>query len=573
MKLPGRRRLHRPLPMPSTRGVGLYAAVARVLPLNYGNKILLVAFLGINMPLLSLIAAYAMTTAPDANEVLRVLGIALAATLVGAALALVILNGLLRPILMTSQGLRRYTADRILPELPTGFTDDAGTLMSDTVASLSRLDAMLDDLAYLDPVTGLPNRDHLLRQLADRLQAGELLALCVIELRNLPAITAAFGQAGADAAMRLLARRLLVHAGHSTPLARLDGGRFAFALDPSLAEPTLAVRIEAIVAALCLELGHGSMILLPEFITGVAIAPDDARTAEALLNAAQAAIPATGLPSPAYFSPTAQAEARNRLDMERDLRRALERGEFLLHYQPVLRATGNGPPRILGAEALLRWNHPTRGMISPATFIPVAEQAGLMDPIGLWVLRTGCAELRAWADAGLPALRLAVNLSAKQFAEHRLIESIAEALAAHGVSPGLLEVEMTESAAMHDRDMTRRVFNALHVLGVTIAIDDFGTGYSTLGHLRELRFDRLKIDQEFVRNVHADRSSQAICRALMELAGGLDLEVLAEGVETPEEVAWLRSNGCALFQGFYFGRPIPAEAFVARVRADGAAAA
>jgi EAL domain-containing protein (putative c-di-GMP-specific phosphodiesterase class I) len=191
----------------------------------------------------------------------------------------------------------------------------------------------------------------------------------------------------------------------------------------------------------------------------------------------------------------------------------------------------------------------------------------LMDPIGLWVLRTGGRQLRLWDEAGLPGLRLAVNLSARQFSDRGLVRSISEALSAHAVPAHRLEVEMTESAAMHDRDMTRRVFTDLHALGATVAIDDFGTGYSTMSHLRDLRFDVLKIDREFVRGVESSRSGRAICKALIELANGLDIEVLAEGVETADEVRQLRSHGCGLFQGFYFGRPMPEEAFRDLVRA------
>ncbi len=184
-----------------------------------------------------------------------------------------------------------------------------------------------------------------------------------------------------------------------------------------------------------------------------------------------------------------------------------------------------------------------------------------MDPIGLWVLRTGCRQLRLWDEAGLPGLRLAFNLSAGQFGDRRLVRIISDALSAQALPAHRLEIEMTESAAMQDRDMTRRVFSDLHALGATVAIDDFGTGYSTMSHLRDLRFDVLKIDREFVRGVDRSRSGRAICKALIELAHGLDIEVLAEGVETASELDELRRQGCGLFQGFYFGRPMAEAAF------------
>jgi EAL domain-containing protein (putative c-di-GMP-specific phosphodiesterase class I)/GGDEF domain-containing protein len=534
--------------------------------MSYRNKIMLIAFAGTHVPLLALVAWYATATSDSLRQALRVIGVALAATLVGTALTLIILNQLLRPILMTSQALRAYASNRRLPSLPVGFSDEAGTLMTDTVSTLTRLNAVLDTLSFVDSVTSLPNRDQMLRLLSERLAEGSRLALCVLVLRNAEQITTGFGPALADVALRLLAARLDAAVGHGAIVARLEGPRLAFVLDARL--PDLSVRLTTIMASLSPEITHGDMTVLPDLSLGVALAPEDAREASALLNAALAAVPAAGQAAPVFYSPHAQTAARRRLDLERELRRAVERDELSLHFQPVVRMTGQkGQPRVVGAEALLRWRHPVEGMIPPGVFIPVAEQCGLMDPIGLLVLRTGCRQLRLWDEAGLPALRLAVNLSAGQFSDRNLVRSIADALSVHSVPAHRLEVEMTESAAMHDRDMTSRVFSDLHALGATVAIDDFGTGYSTMSHLRDLRFDTLKIDREFVRGVESSRSGRAICKALIELANGLDIEVLAEGVETAEEVYELRSHGCGLFQGYHFGRPMPEPEFHAMLRA------
>jgi EAL domain-containing protein (putative c-di-GMP-specific phosphodiesterase class I)/GGDEF domain-containing protein len=554
---------HPDSPMP---GLGIYRALARRAPISYRSKIMLVAFFGTHVPLLALIAWYATTTSTSLGEALRVIGVALVATLAGTAVTLIVLNQLLRPILMTSQALRAYASDRRLPSLPIGYRDEAGTLMTDTVSALTRLDILLDTLAYIDKVTGLPNRDRMLRQLSEHLAEGDRLALGVIVLRNADQLTAGFGPAGTDLALRLLAARLDAAAVHRGIVARLEGARLAVVLDARM--PDLTAQLTALLALLGPEIAQGEMRVLPDLGMGVALAPEDATEAVALLNAAESAVPATPQAEPAFYSPAAQAAARRRLDLERELRHALERDELSLHFQPVVKVMGSpAQPRIVGAEALLRWQHPTEGMIPPGVFIPVAEQCGLMDPIGLWVLRTGGRQLRLWDEAGLPGLRLAVNLSARQFSDRGLVRSISEALSAHAVPAHRLEVEMTESAAMHDRDMTRRVFTDLHALGATVAIDDFGTGYSTMSHLRDLRFDVLKIDREFVRGVESSRSGRAICKALIELANGLDIEVLAEGVETADEVRQLRSHGCGLFQGFYFGRPMPEEAFRDLVRA------
>jgi EAL domain-containing protein (putative c-di-GMP-specific phosphodiesterase class I) len=275
----------------------------------------------------------------------------------------------------------------------------------------------------------------------------------------------------------------------------------------------------------------------------------------------------------AFFTQAGQTSARRQMDLQNALRRAVERQDFALHYQPVISATAGELPRIIGAEALLRWNHPELGPISPAVFIPIAERIGLMDEIGPWILQTGCAQLRAWDEAGLPPLRLAVNLSARQFSDRRLVTVIADFVQRFSVPPRRLEVEMTETAAMQDRATTRRVFGELRELGVTIAIDDFGTGYSTMSHLRDVTFDTLKIDREFVRDVDSTPSSRAICKALIELGRGLDIEVLAEGVERTEEVATLQTYGCSVFQGFYFGRPMPSADFTQAMREQASLAA
>jgi EAL domain-containing protein (putative c-di-GMP-specific phosphodiesterase class I) len=298
-----------------------------------------------------------------------------------------------------------------------------------------------------------------------------------------------------------------------------------------------------------------------------------AEQADALLNAALAAVPPAAQGVPGFFSPAAQEAARERLLIEHELRQALDHDELSLHFQPVMQAPqGAAPRRIVGAEALIRWNHPTRGLIMPGVFMPVAEQSELMNDIGRWVLRNGCHQLRLWDEAGMPALRLAVNLSAAQFADPRLSRNIGDALDAHGVAWDRLKVEMTETAVMGNRDKAARVFHDLRALGVTVAIDDFGTGYSTMSQIKDLPFDTMKIDREFVHGVDTSRESQAICRALIELAKGLDIAVLAEGVGVGADLKRMQMLGCELFQGYYFSRPMPADKFATWVHDKGALA-
>lgn len=537
----------------------LYRAVARAIPLGYRNKIMLIAFVGTHVPLLSLVIFFTLQT-EDFARALPAIGIALVATLLGTALTLALLNGLLRPILVTSAAVRAYVAHGELPSLPTSFNDEAGQLMADTVSSLTRLDAILETLTYVDQITGLPNRDHVLRRLDSEIADRKAFALGIVALQNLDEILAGFGEAGAVVALRIAASRLQAIAGPDALVARVDGRRFAVTFSLKDDTVSLETQAERILAGLSTEIREGDMQVTPLFVMGIALAPEDAREGGALLNAAQAAVPTDATTPVAFYTSASQSSARRQMDMQHALRRAVERQDFLLHYQPVIRFEGEAP-RIVGAEALLRWNHPEMGPVSPAVFIPLAERIGLMEEIGLWILQTGCGQLRRWDAEGLPPVRLAVNLSARQFSDRRLVTLIGDSISHFALPPQRLEVEMTETAAMQDRATTRRVFGDLHDLGVTVAIDDFGTGYSTMSHLRDMAFDTLKIDREFVRDVDGSASGRAICKALVELGHGLDIDVLAEGVERAEEVATLRGYGCTVFQGFHFGRPMPGPEF------------
>ncbi len=470
------------------------------------------------------------------------------------------LNHLLQPILMTSAGLRLYRTRRRLPELPTGFSDEAGTLMADAVRTLTDLDAAIDELAHYDKVTGLPNRDRLLAALAERIVRGHPFLLCVVRLGNYERLASTFDQATADTVLCHIAGHLRSAAGPDAVASRVEGSIVAFILAGGADPQELAARAETIIAPLRAETVQEHLTILPELLAGASVYPEDAQDAGTLLNNALAAL-AEGAAAPGpltFFSAAARDAARTRFRTEQELRRALGREEFILHFQPVVDL---GAGRVVGAEALIRWRHPERGLVPPALFIPVAETSGLIEPIGLWALRAACAQLRQWSDEGHHDLKLAVNLSARQFLDTRLTALIDDTLRENRVAAGRLEIELTETTAMQDRSRTRAIFGQLRELGVSIAIDDFGTGYSSMSYLKDLPFDKLKIDREFVSGVHHARAAGAICSALIELARGLGIAVLAEGTETEEEVRHLYQQGCTLFQGFYFARPLAAAAF------------
>ena len=293
---------------------------------------------------------------------------------------------------------------------------------------------------------------------------------------------------------------------------------------------------------------------------GVSLWPLDDRGPAALLDDALVALViARRRDAPwAFYSEGSRRALVERYALARELRRALGRDELTLHYQPIVDAARE---RVVGAEALIRWHHPTRGLVPPGRFIPLAEESELIEEIGLWTLGEVCRRIHDWREDGLVVPRIAVNLSARQFADPELPARITELFARHDIRPGELEVELTETSATADIVEASGTMRTLRSLGVRLAIDDFGTGYSSLSHLRTMPFDKLKIDREFVRDADSNADHLAICRTLIALGRELGIEVLAEGAETAEEVVALRSLGCELFQGYHFHRPLTGERF------------
>jgi EAL domain-containing protein (putative c-di-GMP-specific phosphodiesterase class I) len=278
-----------------------------------------------------------------------------------------------------------------------------------------------------------------------------------------------------------------------------------------------------------------------------------------LLNHALVSLVRSGGDGAAATTARPAGAARERFTLAQDLRHAIERRQLELHFQPVVDLAKGA---LVGAEALLRWHHPEAGLVSPDLFIPILEDADLIDEIGLWTLNAACREVHGWRRRGLNQLKVAVNLSARQLRDVDLVDRIARTLERHRLPPGALELELTETATTEDAARTLAVFGALRDLGVSLAIDDFGSGYSSLSYLKNLPFNKLKIDREFVTDIHQRRDSQAICQSLVALTRGLGLEILAEGVERIEEIEMLQVLGCNMFQGYYFSRPLNANDFI-----------
>ncbi|HEY3697001.1 bifunctional diguanylate cyclase/phosphodiesterase [Phenylobacterium sp.] len=531
----------------------VYNTAARLPWVGYRAKLLGVSALGAAAPI-ALIAG-----ASDG----RISAPLLAAAAALAAAGLAGLAHLLRPISVAAGELRQCAEASDAPGR--GRADEAGQLIADARHVAARLEALSFRLTHRHPVTRLPTREPFLATLAEDLAGAQGAAvLGVIRFADYDRL-AAFDQAAADRVLHAFARRLEGAVDQGRPLAQVDRDCFAVWVSGVDDPQTAAAELQALSYVLGQEIDAADFKITPNVGLGAAIHPHDGADAPILLTRALAALPKSGQLAAGrlnFFSAESSTAARARFSLEQSLRQAISREELLLHFQPVVDLTAG---RVVGAEALLRWRHPERGLVSPGEFIPVLEETGMMDEVGLWVLNTACRQARAWEDLGLRGLKMAVNLSARQFRDPALNTMIVRTLERHRLEPQSLELELTETATMEDAKHTRQLFGELIELGVSVAIDDFGTGYSSLSYLKNLPFSKLKIDREFVTDVHQRRDSHAICTALVELAHGLDILVLAEGVETREEADTLRALGCSMFQGFFFARPLAAEDFARTV--------
>lgn len=425
-----------------------------------------------------------------------------------------------------------------------------------------RLEALSHRSGARHPVTGLRMREHLLEAIGQDSAVGAPRLLAALRFADYDRI-ATFDQTAAHQALAALAKRLTDATHRDHMVAQVDRDCFAvwFAghadLDAARAE------LAALLHPLAQELPTRATAILPAIEVGTASFPDDASTPSLLLMRALTARSRPEVTAAGTMILTkvpATTHAREMFVLEQGLAQAIAEEQLTMLFQPLVDIAER---RVVGAEALLRWQHPELGAVSPARFIPLVEATGLSDRYGAWVLNAACREIRRWQDAGLEGLRVAVNLSACQLGDPTLRDKIERTLARHRLPPGVLELELTETAAMADAARTLRLFGELHDLGISLAIDDFGSGHSSLSYLKNLPFDKLKIDREFVTRVHEQPDSQAICRALIELSRGLGLRVLAEGVECREEMDSLSRLGCTLFQGFYFSRPIAGSDFLA----------
>jgi diguanylate cyclase (GGDEF)-like protein len=443
------------------------------------------------------------------------------------------------------------------------------------VESLKAANDELQRLALQDPLTKLPNRvlfeDRLNQALVHAQRHNTVFAILFVDLDRFKTVNDSLGHFIGDELLRAVAARLQKLVRAEDTVSRLGGDEFVVLLREITDVSDAATAADKILAGLGLAFRVHTHELFITPSIGISVFPAHGQNGQTLLTSADAAMYSAkklGRNNVQIFAPEMNTSFPERLQLENDLRQALKRREFELHYQPKVDMQLG---RIVGMEALLRWRHPQRGLVPPIEFIPLAEDTGLIVPIGRWVLEEACSQNKAWQNRGLGKLCVAVNISAVQFRQKDLLDTIAHALTRSGLAPEYLEVEITESTVMHNASEAIVTLERLRKSGVMISIDDFGTGYSSLSYLKSFPIDTLKIDRSFIREISEHTSDAAIVRAIIGLAHNLRLRVVAEGVETKQQVEFLRSLESDEYQGYYFSRPIPASEFERFLRETSAA--
>ena len=451
----------------------------------------------------------------------------------------------------------------------TTVSDRSGKLCASLIirdiTDRKRAEEHIEYLAYHDELTGIPNRAHFQRAFEQAItihqRQGLKSALMVVDLDRFKNINDIIGHEAGDQLLKQIAARLRTCLRDSDVLARLGGDEFVILMQDAASVESVSAVANKILEATSRPLTIDEQEFIITASIGISLSPHDGTDLQTLLRNSDVAMyraKESGKNGFQYFSPDMDAHGRERLSIESSLGRALERQEFLLQFQPKMQVSSRN---VAGMEALVRWQNPEKGLMQPSAFIGIAEETGMIVPIGDWVLTEACRQGQALRDAGHAGLRVAVNLSVRQLYDDGLAMRVSGALERTGFPPENLELEITESMVMRDAEGAIKVLQALRDTGVRIAIDDFGTGYSSLAYLKRFPIDCVKIDRSFIRDLPDDRDDASITRSIIAMAHNMNLEVVAEGVETVPQLEFLHAYGCDEIQGFLFSKPLGAEAF------------
>jgi len=430
-----------------------------------------------------------------------------------------------------------------------------------------KIEQRLLTLSHYDPLTGLANRNLFYLKLTDgiiqSLRSGKMLALFFLDLDHFKEINDTLGHPIGDRLLQEVAARLKAATRASDTVARLGGDEFAIIATQLATETDITLLAKKVISAFNEPFIFGSNQIITHTSIGISLCPTHGQDPDELLRHADLALyqaKAAGRNNFKFYDSELDARAQEYRALEQEMRHALQQRDFTLHYQPMFSTDGK---QMIGVEALVRWNHKARGMISPGDFIPLAESTGLILPLGELVLEMACDQIVHWDKIGLPPLLVAVNLSPAQFADPQLVEKIVQTLEQRGIPPQRIELEITENTLMDTGPSVVERLTRLYDIGVKLAIDDFGTGYSSLSYLKKFPVHKLKIDQAFIKDVTTDKDDATIARSIIHLGQAMNLEIIAEGVETEEQLEFLRKEGCQQVQGFLFARPMSSEALIA----------
>ena len=493
---------------------------------------------------------------------------------------------LLRPIDSLKLQAGALSSREAMPEIRWTRRDELGQLgqhlaearrrIQELIGELERKNAQLHKMAMFDPLTGLPNRAFL-RELfghaaAAARRSGQTLALMFIDLDRFKTVNDTLGHAAGDELLLAVSRRLVATLRESDIVCRLGGDEFVVVLQATGGTEHVATTAQRLIEAIeqPIVLTRSASSAQVSASVGIAMFPKDGADFDSLSRTADLAMYCSkdlGRARYSFYHAELDTSLRKRVELERELALAIERDELVLHFQPLIDAASG---RTIGCEALVRWQHPLRGLLMPGTFIAAAEETGLIGALGAWTIQAACAQHAAWRRHGLAPVPVAVNVSALQVHDPMLADTVRSAMRQHGLGPGELELELTESTLLADTDAALRTVERLRDAGATLAVDDFGTGFSSLSYLKRLKPDRLKIDRSFVRDLPDDPDDRALVQAIVGMARALGIDVIAEGVETPAQRDWLAEHGGRLQQGYLHGKPMPAAEFAQRLGAAGA---